>query len=144
MGFVELEKSTTLIKRLAVHAVYRVNDKGVGTLRFTKNGIEKLAELKLIEVAKEFKLYIDKDTKSLAFKQSEDGKFKLSGLAQGKNTLSYAVISKEITETVRYMIQQSKEYTFVLVPVKDGEDKAEVVKAQEPETTTKKGKGNKK
>jgi len=130
MGFVEIEKNVGLT-RLAVDATYRVNNKGRATLRFTKNGIHKLTNLKALDLTKPFKLYVDKDAKSLAFKQAEEGKFKLSGLAPGRNSLSYSAISKQITETLFYMIEESTEYSFLLVPAKDTAE----VKVEAPQPT---------
>jgi len=135
MGFVEIEKDPGLT-RLAVDATYRVNDKGRATLRFTKNGMDKLNNLKTLDTSKPFKLYVDKEAKSLAFKQAEEGKFKLPDLAHGKNSLSYSAISKQITETVFYMIEESTEYSFVLVPTKDTAEVKVEAPQPTPEVTT--------
>lgn len=148
MGFIELEKSSGLT-RLPVDATYRVSKKGSGVLRFTKNGVEKLTKLKGFDASKPVKIYVDRESKSLAFKQSEEGKFKLGGLAKGKGSLSYAAVNKELTENAHYMIEESKEYSFVLsvakqaTEVKDAKVEVEV-EVEQAESTTKKGKGKKK
>lgn len=116
MGFVKIEKTTA--KRSGVDAIYRLNSNGKGTLRFTKEGSEKLVNIKTLDVNKAVEVYIDRETKSLAFKQSENGQFKLSG-AKSVYTLSYSDINKEIRETVRYVIEDSSGYAFVLRPASE-------------------------
>ena len=148
MGFIEIERTKKMIQRSGVDVIYRLNHKGIGTLRFTKRGVEKLNKVKGLDKGKTFKSYIDKDTKSVAFKQTEEGKFRLSGTgaAKGTYTLSYSDVSQEIRETTHYMIEESKDYTFILVVVKDDGEKASEAKleTEEKENKAKKGKGNKK
>lgn len=114
MAFVKIEKTTQ--RGSNVDAIYRLNDKGIGTLRFTKEGTRKLNNIVGQDIKKAIELYIDRETKSLAFKLSESGQFKLSGV-RGIYTLSYSDINKEIRENVLYSMQDSSDYTFVLRPL---------------------------
>jgi hypothetical protein len=154
MGFIEIERTAKVIRKSGVDAIYRLNGKGVGTLRFTRAGSEKVNKIKGLDASKPFKLYIDKDTKNLAFEQTEEGKFKLGG-GKGTYTLSYSDLSREIKEMVSYILQESKEYTFVLIATGEGqkvevvesevvESEPEPVKAEEPESKAKKSKAKKK
>lgn len=114
--FTKLERETDKRSRLSVDATYHINNKGKGTLRFTKNGIDKLIKIMGTDYSKLFDLYINKDTQCLAFQVSETGRFKLSGPAEQKITLIYEDLSKAFRKETNYMIIESPMYSFVLIP----------------------------
>jgi len=58
MEFTKLEKDTDNRSRLSVDATYHINNKGKGTLRFTKNGMDKLTKIIGTDYIKLFDLYI--------------------------------------------------------------------------------------
>lgn len=104
-----------------IDAVYRFNqNKGMGVLAFTKKGAEYLRRnIKELEASNKFKLYVDRSNFSLAFKQANDGNFILSGKEGNQYKLCYKELSRQIHKDVYYIIEQSKEYTLLLVPAKD-------------------------
>ena len=116
MEFQELEKKSTNGRRLLVDATYRRNSKGMGTLRFTKNGIEKIGKIIGEDHSQSFKLFINKETQSLAFQLSQTGKFRFSGLERNSHKLSYNDLSQVFSKEISYMIAQVQGYAFVLVP----------------------------
>jgi hypothetical protein len=100
-------------------ATYHINAKGIGVLKFTSKGADKLEDLIGTDYKGLFNLYINKETQSLAFEFSERGRFKFSGLTKkfSKPTLSYNDLSKAFPKSMFYMIIESKKYTFILVPI---------------------------
>ncbi|MBK7993347.1 MAG: hypothetical protein IPK14_07940 [Blastocatellia bacterium] len=143
MGFTEIQK-TSDTRRANVDAIYRVNEKGVGILRFTKSGVENLNRMKNLDLNKPFKLYVDKDNFGLAFEQSEQGKFKIAGVNIGKYSLSYSDVSKTITQDVKYNIVNSDRYSLVLAPASDNPQiVVAVVETEEEKPAAKKRKTKK-
>lgn len=116
MVFKKLEQTEGFRKKLSVDATYNIHAKGKGTLRFTSKGINKLEKELGIDSKKQFNLYINEETQSLAFEISETGPFKLSGPAEKKSALCYQDLSRAFTKKMYYMIVQSESYSFVLVP----------------------------
>jgi len=120
MKFIEIER-TVKANSKDVDAIYRISEKkGIGALRFTKKGSQVLqSTIKKLDTTKPFKIFIDKESHSLAFKQDEKGQFKLSHSKKQIYTLSYADLKKQIGTTTFYKLETSKDYTFILVAVKD-------------------------
>ncbi|MFY9221201.1 MAG: hypothetical protein WAQ98_00950 [Blastocatellia bacterium] len=116
MVFKKLEQTVNFRKKLSVDATYNINAEGRGTLRFTRNGIDKLEKDLGIDYKKQFNLYTNEETQSLAFEISETGPFKLSGPEEKKAALCYQDLSKVFTKKMYYMIVPSESYSFVLVP----------------------------
>lgn len=116
MVFKKLEQTEGFRKKLSVDATYKIHAKGKGTLRFTSKGINKLEKDLGIDSKKQFNLYINEETQSLAFEISETGPFKLSGTGEKKSALCYRDLSRAFTKKMYYMIVPSESYSFVLVP----------------------------
>lgn len=126
MGFEEV-KRTGRPGRHVVDGVYRYNEKTkIGVLRITKKGVDYLREkVEDLEVDKRLKLYIDKENLSLAFKRSDEGEFRLSGSKKNHFSLVYQDLSKLVRKNMQYMIELSKDFTFILVPVADKDEVVE-------------------
>lgn len=133
MEFTKLEKDTDNRSRLSVDATYHINNKGKGTLRFTKNGMDKLTKIIGTDYIKLFDLYINKETQSLAFQVSETGKFKLSG-----STLIYENLSRAFRKEMKYIMVESPMYSFVLIPENIQPQQQSPVEAQTPVAETEK------
>jgi len=153
MAFVEIIKTTKDEGKLDVDATYHVY-KGRGILRFTLNGVEKLNKIAATDNNKTFKFFIDKETKSLAFKLTDEGQFKFSGLLNEGGSLSCKDLTNSITEKLSYLLKQSKGFSFILEPVKENtqvisstteqEETVESSTQTDAPTTTKKARGKKK
>ena len=119
----ELMEFTKIAKTLRgepdADATYRIGQKGIGRLKFTRKGTDKLEDLIGADYKGLFNLYVNKETQSLAFEFSERGRFKFSGLTRKSPTpiLSYNDLSKTLTKNMLYMIVESKKYSFILVPI---------------------------
>ena len=116
MRYEELEKNS-IMYRETIDVKYTINKGGQGRLRFTKRGSRIIKEKRKIDVSKEFKMYIDRESLSLAFKQAEGGEFRFSGIGDGEYHIYWRYIAKEIKKNVNYIIQESEEYSFVLIPI---------------------------
>lgn len=114
--FTKLERDTDNGSRLSVDATYHINNKGKGTLRFTRNGRDKITKIIGTDHSKLFDLFINKETQCLAFQVSETGKFKLSGPSGEKITLIYENLSRAFRKETNYMLVESPVYDFVLIP----------------------------
>ncbi|MFY9222664.1 MAG: hypothetical protein WAQ98_08340 [Blastocatellia bacterium] len=124
MAFVEIVKITKDPGKLAVDATYHINNQGRGILRFTLNGVEKLNKIAATDNSRTFKLFIDKSSKSLAFKLTDEGHFKFSGLLNKEAKFSCRDLTNSITEKLGYLLKESKQYSFVLEPVKENTQNA--------------------
>ncbi len=154
MAFVEIVKTTNDQRKLDVDAIYHVNNQGRGILRFTLNGVEKLNKIAATDNSKTFKLFIDKTSKSLAFKLTDEGHFKFSALLNKGGKFSCRDLTNSITEKLSYLLKESKGFSFILESVKENTQGASSTIEQEkvPETlnqtdvptTTKKPRGKKK
>ena len=147
MVFKKLEQTVDFRKRLSVDATYNISAEGKGTLRFTSRGIDKLEKDLGIDSKKQFNLYTNEETQSLAFEISETGPFKLSGPAEKKAALCYQDLSRAFTKKMDYMIVPSQNYSFVLVPEElyvqlqtATVEEPVAVETQEPVAETKKAK----
>lgn len=116
MEFTKIEKTSR--GEPNADATYRISDKGIGRLKFSRKGADKLADIIGTDYNNLFNLYINKETQSLAFEISERGRFKFSGLTKKSPTptLSYNDLSKALPKPVFYMIMESKKYSFILTP----------------------------
>ncbi|MFY9221200.1 MAG: hypothetical protein WAQ98_00945 [Blastocatellia bacterium] len=116
LKFKELTKSTRNRSGLLVDATYTINSKGDARLRFTKQGMAKLDKIFGEDKSKPFKLFIDEETQSLAFLLTETGTYKLTGWLPDRNLLTYYNLSKVFTKEKLYMIVESENYSFLLLP----------------------------
>jgi len=154
MAFVEIQRTTNDAGKLDVDATYHINNEDRGILRFTLNGVEKLNKIAATDNNKTFKFFIDKETNSLAFKLTDEGEFKLSGLLKEGGRFSCKDLTNSITEKLSYLLKESKEFTFILEPVKENtqaisstteqEETVETTIQTDAPTTTKKARGKKK
>ncbi len=118
MAFTEIEKTRKGWGKGAP-ATFAINKKGSGNLRINRAGMDFIAEhapgLKMGDMVK---LYHDLETGKIAFKKSEDGKFRLSKNSVNMNTLR--ISSKDLTELIKepkeYDMEKAQEYDLVLVP----------------------------
>jgi len=155
MAFVEIQRTTNDPGKLDVDATYHINNQGRGILRFTLNGVEKLNKIAATDNSRIFKLFIDKSSKSLAFKLTDEGQFEFSGLLNKGGKFSCRDLTNSITEKLSYLLKESKGFSFILEPVKESTQNASSTIEQEqvaetanqtdvPTTTTKKARGKKK
>jgi len=154
MAFVEIIKTTNDPGKLDVDATYHINNQGRGILRFTLNGVEKLNKIARTDNSKMFKFFIDKETKSLAFKLADEGQFKFLALLNKGGKFSCRDLTNSITEKLSYLLKESKGFSFILEPVKENtqgasstieqEEVAETANQTDVPTTTKKPRGKKK
>lgn len=118
MAFQEIEKTRKSWAKGAP-ATFAINKKGSGNLRINRAGMDFIAEhasgLKMGDMVK---LYHDPETGKIAFKKSEDGKFRLSKNSVNMNTLR--ISSRDLTELIKepkeYEMEKAQEYDLVLVP----------------------------
>ena len=136
MAFVEIIKTTNNPGKLDVDATYHINDQGRGVLRFTLNGIEKLNKIAATDNSKTFKLFIDKSSKSLAFRLTDEGLFKFSGLLNKNSKFSCQELTNSISEKLGYLIKESKGFSFILEPIKEStqDDSSTIEKEKVGET----------
>jgi hypothetical protein len=119
MAFVEIQRTTNDPGKLEVDATYHINNEGRGILRFTLSGVEKLNKIARTDNSKMFKFFIDKETKSLAFRLTDEGLFKFSGLLNKGGRFSCRDLTNSITEKLGYLMKESKGFSFILEPVKE-------------------------
>ena len=93
--------------------------------------------MKALDISKQFKLYIDEESLSLAFKQANDGEFRIVGIKDHRYLVTYKDLSNLINRNMNYMIEVSKEYSFVLVAIKEGENTNTIAQATQSEIETK-------
>lgn len=124
MAFVEIKKKGKLT-RYAVDVVYRINQTTkLGVLRFTKKGIDTLfTSFPQVTINKPFKIFIDKDNGELAFHNDPKGDFRITKSKKDQYAIFSTDLTKEIEKDSFYLLQHSKEYGFILVPVEDGKTK---------------------
>ena len=155
MEFVEIQRTTNDPGKLEVDATYHINAQGRGILRFTLNGVEKLNKIAATDNSKTFKLFIDKSSKSLAFRLTDEGQFKFLALLNKGASFSCRDLTNSITEKLSYLVKESKGFSFILEPVKENTQNVNSTIEQEkvvetpsqtdvPTTTTKKARGKKK
>lgn len=154
MAFVEIVKTTNDQRKLDVDATYHVNNQGRGILRFTLNGVEKLNKIAATDNSKTFKFFIDKETKSLAFKLTNEGQFSFSGLLNKGGRFSCRDLTNSISEKLSYLLKELKGFSFILEPVKENtegvsqtieqEEVVDTPNQADVPTTTKKPRGKKK
>ena len=153
MAFVEIQRTTNDPGKLDVDATYHINNQGRGILRFTLNGVEKLNKIARTDNSKMFKFFIDKETKSLAFRLTDEGQFKFSALLNKGASFSCRDLTNSITEKLSYLVKESKGFSFILEPVKENtqnvsstieqEKVAETLNQTDVPTTAKKTRGKK-
>lgn len=125
MNLTEIFKSSPERGKTNVHATYTVKKSdSVGTLRINKKGVEFLEQEKIkLEPNELLKMYFDSESLILAFKNDKKGQFRFTKSTDGGLRLSYKDLSKRLARNVEYTIQPSKEFTLLLIPVEDSEDR---------------------
>jgi SHS2 domain-containing protein len=105
--------------REQLHAVLSVAKRGVGNLRITVAGVEKLRELRVpLKCGDRAKVFFDKATGQIAIQKSENGIFKLSRNSQKNDTMRITskVLGSKIKKLTRFRMEASGKFDVVLLP----------------------------
>ncbi len=135
MGFVEIKKKGRA-NRYATDVVYRINQKTkLGAFRFSKKGIETLFnKFPEVDINTPFRVFIDKDNGNLAFKSDAKGDFRIALSKKDQYAIFSTDLTREVEKDSFYLLQHSKDYSFILVAVED-EKTSELPSPKETETT---------